>query len=161
MQIKYIFLLLLSGILLISCGEKKLQPSRELDVKMNNIVERYVKVILKVGKFDPDYVDAYYGPDKWKPDNSFQADSGSLKQLDAETNALLDSMDSLGKYNADEMQTLRFRFLYKQMLALKTKIFMLGGGRLSFDNETKALYDAEAPHFPEEHFQKIVSELDK
>ena len=162
MQIKYIFLLLLSGILLISCGEKnQLQPSRELDAKMNNIVERYVKVILKVGQFDPDYVDAYYGPDKWKPDNSFKADSGSLKYLDAETNALLDSMDSLGKYNADEIQTLRFRFLYKQMLALKTKIFMLQGGNLSFDNETKALYDAQAPHFTEEHFQIIIDELDK
>lgn len=162
MKIKYLSLFLLSGILLISCGGKnQKQPSRELDIKMNNITEKYVKVILKVGKFDPDYVDAYYGPDDWRPDSSFKADSVSLKLLDAETSTLLDSMDSLGKYNADEMQTLRFRFLYKQMLALKTKLFMLAGGSLSFDNETKALYDAEAPHFPEEHFQKIVSELDK
>ncbi len=162
MQIKYILLLLLSGILLISCGEKnREQPSRELDTKMNNIAERYVKVILKAGQFDPDYVDAYYGPDKWKPDSSFHADSVSLKQLDAETNALLDSMESLGKYNADELQTLRFGFLYKQMLALKTKIFMLEGGHLPFDQEAKALYDAQAPHFTEEHFQNIIDELDK
>ena len=80
-----------------------------------------------------DYVDAYYGPEEWKPDRSFRADSTNLKDLDRETDALLDSMDTLGKYNADEMQTLRFRFLYKQMLALKTKIFMLKGGDLPFD----------------------------
>ena len=91
----------------------------------------------------------------------FKADSSALKHLDAETDALLDSMESLGKYNADEMQTLRFRFLSKQLLALKTKIFMLQGGQLSFDQETKALYDAEAPHYDEQHFQKIINELDK
>ncbi len=162
MRRKYIFLFLLPVILLSSCGEKKVkQPSRELDTKMNNLAEQYVKLILKVGKFDPDYVDAYYGPKEWEPDSSFNADSTALKHLDAETDALLDSMEAFGKYNADEMQTLRFRFLSKQLLAVKTKIFMLEGGRLSFDQETKALYDAEAPHYSEEHFQKIIEELDK
>jgi hypothetical protein len=162
MQIKYIFLVLLSGILLFSCGEKNdKQPSRELDSKMNNIAERYVKVILKVGQFDPDYVDAYYGPDEWKPGSSFKADSISLKQINAETDSLLDSMESLGKYNADEMQTLRFRFLYKQLLAVKTKIFMLRGGLLPFDQEARALYDVQVPHYTKEHFQKILDELDK
>ena len=74
MQIKYIFLLLFSGILLISCGDRnEKQPSRELDTKMNNVAEKYVHVVLKIGKFDPDYVDAYYGPDEWKPDSSFQS----------------------------------------------------------------------------------------
>jgi len=160
MRIIYLFLLLVPGILLISCGEQQQQPSPELDKKMNTIAERYVKVILRIGKFDPDYVDAYYGPDEWKPDSSFHADQDDLKNLDTETDALLDSMDTLGKYNADEMQTQRFRFLYKQMLAAKTKIFMLKGGRLSFDNETKALYDAEAPHLSEDHFQNIINELD-
>lgn len=162
MQIKYIFLFLIPAIFLISCGDKnEKQPSRELDTKMNKISESYVKIILRVGRFDPDYVDAYYGPDEWKPDSTFQADSSALKHLDAETDALLDRMESLGKYNADELQTLRFRFLFKQMLALKTKIFMLKGGHLSFDQETKALYDAEAPHYTEEHFKKIIAELDK
>ena len=112
MQTKYILLLLLTGILLFSCNEKNIkQPSVELDTKMNNLAEQYVKLILKVGKFDPDYVDAYYGPEEWKPDSGFVADSSALKHLDAEADALMDSLESFGKYNADEMQTLRFRFL--------------------------------------------------
>ena len=162
MPVKNIFFVLLTALVLFSCGDKnEKQPSRELDTKMNSIAESYVKVILRVGKFDPDYVDAYYGPDEWKPDSTYSADSTALKHLDAETDALLDSMESLGQYNADEMQTLRFRFLFKQMLALKTKIFMLRGGDLPFDQETKALYDAEAPHHSEEYFRKIIDELDK
>ncbi len=159
---KNIFLILLTALFFISCVDKnEKQPSRELDSKMNKIAESYVKVILRVGKFDPDYVDAYYGPDEWKPDSTYNADSTALKHLNAETDSLLDSMESLGKYNADEMQTLRFRFLFKQTLALKTKIFMLQGGHLPFDQETKALYDAEAPQYSEEHFKKIIAELDK
>lgn len=160
MRLKYIFLFLITGILLISCGEKNdKQPSRELDAEMNNIAEKYVKVVLRIGKFDPDYVDAYFGPDEWKPGSSFKADSVSLKQLDAETDSLLNSMDALGKYNADEMQTLRFRFLYKQLLAVKAKIFMLDGGHLPFDQEAKVFYDVQPPHYTREHFQKILDEL--
>lgn len=162
MKIKIIFLLLLSVFLLSSCGKKNVkQPSRELDTKMNRLAEQYVKLILKLGQFDPDYVDAYYGPEEWKPAGTFTADTSALKHLDAETDALLDSLESFGKYNADEMQTLRFKFLSKQLLAVKTKIFMLEGGKLSFDQETKALYDAEAPYISEDHFQKIIKELDK
>ena len=162
MQLKYIFVFFLSGMLLNSCGEKSdKQPSRELDAKMNNIAEKYVKTVLRVGQFDPDYVDAYFGPEEWKPGESFKADSVSLKQLDAETNSLLDSMDSLGDYNADEMQTLRFRFLYKQLLAVKTKIFMLEGGHLPFDQEARALYDVTPAHYTREHFQKILDKLNK
>lgn len=162
MKIKYLYLFLLSVILLSSCGEKNVkQPSRELDTKMNQLAEQYVKLILKLGQFDPDYVDAYYGPEEWKPGSTFSADSTALKHLDAETDALLDSMEAFGKYDADEMQSLRFRFLAKELLAVKTKIYMLEGGKLSFDQESKALYDAEAPHITEDYFQKILNELDK
>jgi hypothetical protein len=51
--------------------------------------------------------------------------------------------------------------LYKQLLAVKAKIFMLGGGHLPFDQEAKVLYDVKVPHYTKEHFQKILDELDK
>src|SRR4026208_2416909 len=34
---------------------------------MNSIAERYVKLVLKVGQHDKDFVDAYYGDPAWKP----------------------------------------------------------------------------------------------
>ena len=33
---------------------------------MNDLAERYVKLVLALGQHDADYVDAYYGPAGWK-----------------------------------------------------------------------------------------------
>ena len=33
---------------------------------MNDVAERYVKLVLALGQHDADYVDAYYGPPEWK-----------------------------------------------------------------------------------------------
>ncbi|MEE2635997.1 MAG: hypothetical protein VYE68_02035, partial [Acidobacteriota bacterium] len=33
---------------------------------MNELAERYVKLVLAVGQHDTDYVDAYYGPAHWR-----------------------------------------------------------------------------------------------
>ncbi len=74
---------------------------------------------------------------------------------------MLDNLESLRNERASDIQVLRYKYLYKQLLAVKTKLFMIAGGNLSFDEETKALYDAEAPHYNNEYFQKILEQLDK
>ena len=54
---------------------------------------------------------------------------------------------------ADEMARLRLQYLQRQLSALSARVRMLNGERLSFDDESKALYDAVAPTHPESHFQ--------
>ena len=148
--------------ILISCSnENNVNKKSELENKMNNIAENYVKAVLKVGQYDPDYVDAYYGPDKWKPKESIKDSTAELENLNAEIDSLLNQMESLGKFKADEIETLRFQYLSKQLLAVKAKIFMLRGGTFSFDEESKALYDAVAPTHDVKYFDKILAELDK
>ncbi|MDP2364581.1 MAG: hypothetical protein Q8M94_12530, partial [Ignavibacteria bacterium] len=159
---KYILSFL--ALLMISCTEKKenIIPT-DLELKMNNIAEDYVKLVLNIGQYDADFVDAYYGPEDWrsglKTDLPF--DSIAYKSLSTQTDELLNELESLGEYKADELETLRFRYLYKQLLACKTKIFMLNGVLLPFDEETKALYDASAPTHNDEFFQSAITELDK
>ena len=85
----------------------------------------------------------------------------AYKELSSQTDELLNELESLSEYKADELETLRFRYLYKQLLACKTKIFMLNGVFLPFDEETKALYDASAPTHNDEFFQSAIAELDK
>jgi len=40
---------------------------KEGEMSMNPVAESYVKLVLKVGLYDPDYVDGYYGPEEWRP----------------------------------------------------------------------------------------------
>lgn len=129
---------------------------------MNRAAEQYVKLILNIGMIDPDYVDAYYGPAEWKPAPKPNASNDSIfiQRLYDDAGKLLDTLEALSSEQANELQTLRYRFLYKQILAAKTKVFTLAGGKLSFDEEAKALYDAEPPTRASSYFQRIINEID-
>jgi hypothetical protein len=125
---------------------------------MNAIAERYVKLVLALGQHDSDYVDAYYGPPEWKT----EADAGKvpLDELASRARSLLDTASAMPA-PAAEMEQLRLRYLGHQLSALAARIRMLKGDRLSFDDESRALYDAVAPTLPESHFQEILDELEK
>ncbi|MEO8233483.1 MAG: hypothetical protein ABI638_14465 [Ignavibacteriota bacterium] len=160
---KNYFLFLLT-FLMLACSDRK-EPiiQSDLELKMNSIAEDYVKLVLNIGQYDTDFVDAYYGPSNWRSNlkSDLKFDSTAYKTLSSKADELLNELESLGKYKATELETLRFRFLYKQLLACKTKIFMLNGVLLPFDEETKALYDASAPTYNDGYFQSAIKELDK
>lgn len=158
------YFLIIITFFLLACNEKKESIIQsDLELKMNSIAEDYVKLVLNIGQYDADYVDAYYGPSEWRSnlESDLKFDSTVFKELSAKTNNLLNELESLGEYKATELETLRFRYLYKQLLACKTKIYMLNGVLLPFDEETKALYDASAPTHSDEYFQSAIKELDK
>jgi len=163
MFIRTSIILLITAILFSSCSKKNSGYTNDkLDGSMNNISENYVKLVLKLGQLDKNYVDAYYGPKEWRPDDRLETKADSLNMLnscDAWADTLLNRLEELGKNKADEIQRLRYRFLYKQLLAVKAKIFMLKGGTFTFDEESKALYDAVSPEYPEEHYRKILGQL--
>ena len=50
------------------------------------------------------------------------------------------------------MLKLRREYLQKQISALAARVRMLKGEKLKFDDESRALYDAVAPTFPDSHF---------
>jgi len=158
-----IFLLVIIVLLTISCGDKKEQKQQsDLELKMNSIAEGYVKLVLEVGKYDANYVDAYYGPKEWKPaEENLQIDSTANAKLISKADSLLNELELLSEYKATELETLRYRYLYKQLFAVKTKIIILNGSVLPFDLESRALYDVSPPEVKEEDLQKVIDELDK
>ena len=159
-----VLLMIIIGLAFISCSEKKetITPT-DFELKMNSIAEYYVKLVLNIGQYDADFVDAYYGPKEWRDSliSNLVFDSSAYKSLSTSTDNLLNELESLNEYKATELETLRYRYLYKQLLACKTKIFMLNGLLLPFDVETKALYDASAPTHNDEYFQSAIKELEK
>ncbi len=154
---------MITVLLTISCTEKKEQKQQsDLELKMNNIAEGYVKLVLEVGKYDANFVDAYYGPKEWKPkEENLQFDSTAYDKLIYPADSLLNELELLSEYSATELETLRYRYLYKQLFAVKTKIIILNGSILPFDLESRALYDVSPPEIIEEDLQKTLDELDK
>jgi hypothetical protein len=116
-----------------------------------------VKLVLAVGQHDADYVDAYYGPPEWKPAATDKQPLDRLTARAAELAAALGNEPA----PSDEMGQLRRRYLERQLASLSARLRMLKGERLSFDEESKALYDAVAPTLPESHFQQILSKLEQ
>jgi hypothetical protein len=149
------------GCALVTLGVPRAQettrPLKGKPAAMNAIAERYVKLVLALGQHDADYVDAYYGPAEWKK----EAESAKvpLDELAARARTLLDAIANV-PVPASGMDQLRMRYLERQLSAVAARIRMLKGERLSFDEESRALYDAVAPTLPETHFQKILDELD-
>ncbi len=125
---------------------------------LDGAAERYVKLVLALGQHDADYVDAYYGPAEWKQEAD--AKKAGLDQIAATAGEIAAALAQQPQ-PADEVGRLRLQYLRRQMAALSARVRMLKGDRLSFDDESKALYDAVAPTLPESHFQAILDRLDK
>ncbi|MCU1381626.1 MAG: hypothetical protein JWL71_323 [Acidobacteria bacterium] len=127
---------------------------------MDTIAERYVKLVLALGQHDPDYVDAFYGPTEWKTEAATR--KLPLREIDASAQRLIADMPPLSDADRrDEITALRHGYLTRQLEALRTRVRMLEGATLTFDQESEALYDAVAPVHPDSYFADMLTELDR
>ena len=126
--------------------------------QMAKIAREYVRLVLALGQHDKDYVDAYYGPDEIKK----EAERAALT-LDAIGAGVSSLAAQVGRVppGPDEIGRLRHQYLEKQLSAMSARVRMLKGERLSFDDESRALYDAVAPTYPDAHFQEVLDRLEK
>src|SRR5687768_8723992 len=124
--------------------------------------ERYVKLVLALGQHDADYVDAYYGPPEWRKESETQ--KVSLADIDQRANALETTVAGttlpVVKGDDAELWRLRKQYLTRQLQALRARVSMLQGQRLTFDQESLALYDAVAPRQTEAHFKTTLAKLE-
>ncbi len=133
-------------------------PAPTLEAAMNAIAEAYVKLVLELGERDANYVDAYYGPREWRDEAA--ARGRSLAELRGEAHALVARLDAQDVSAAEEIVGLRRSYLRRQLEALASRTEMLEGKQLAFDEESRALYDAVAPHHRAADFEAILAELD-
>ena len=124
---------------------------------MNRIAESYVKLVLAVGQHDADYVDAFYGPPEWR--TAAEQAKRPLSEIRDEATSLIAEIEAQPPAGGDELVRLRHQYLARQLQSLLARVNMLSGTRLTFDEESKALYDAVAPTHGAEHFQAILDQL--
>jgi hypothetical protein len=129
---------------------------------MRAVAERYVKLVLAVGQHDGDFVDAFYGPPDWR--KAAEAAKTPLPELDRQAAALeaeAAAAPAAPAAAADkELWALRRQYLSRQLSAIRTKVAMLQGKRLTFDEESRALYDAVAPTHTEAEFEAVLKQID-
>ena len=134
------------------------RPAGTVDVTMNDLANRYVALVLGVGVHDPDYVDAYYGPAEVRTE--VERRKLSLADLRTEAVAVIDVLKHR-PLPADETDALRQQYVTRQTEALLARIDMLQGRKMTFDEESRALYDAVSPPASEETFRPMIAELDR
>jgi hypothetical protein len=143
----------------IGCTKEEAEPSPSVEGEpsLNAVAEAYVKLGLAVGNHDPDYVDAYLGPPEWREE--VKRAKPSLSKIRSRAVQLMGALDGGLPSDADEMVHLRHRALRKQIESLATRVEMLEGRQLSFDEESRGLYDAVAPVKNDAQFQALLDEL--
>lgn len=150
------FIILSIAAIFLSCS------SNNYNEKLNEIAESYVKLVLEVGQYDAYFVDAYYGPEEWKPEplqdeNAKIPEDRMLRDIDL----LNIQLNKIRFDELDENLKLRHTYLLKQLKAVKGRVEMLDGKKFTFDEETAALYDVITPDYKIDHFDELIKELDK
>lgn len=132
-------------------------PSRPA-MTLNQIAERYVRLVLAVGQHDAGFVDAYYGDPSWQPAGAPRP----LADLAADAAALRAALGAIAPQPGDDpLVPLRHTYLDKQLAAVEARLAMLTGTRLSFDEEAARLYDAALPPIAEADFQPALEDLNR
>jgi len=124
---------------------------------MNRLADVYIRLVLSVGQHDGDYVDAYYGPAEIKA--RAEEEKLPLDRIRSRAQGALGELKTLNNSRMDDMVRLRHEYLVGQLQALIARVDMLGGRKMTFDEESLALYDAVAPTHGEDHFREIVERL--
>lgn len=150
---KNLALVLIATLLLSACNKTPEKP------KMDHLAEEYVRLVLEIGQYDDDFVDAYYGPEEWKPKGE-KAEELPAKNLINRAGELLKKAGEVDTGGFSELEKARYRMFKKQLVAVETKLQMMAGKSFDFDKEAKLLYDAEPPHYSQAHFDSLLTALD-
>jgi hypothetical protein len=148
------FCLLLAALLvpLVAVSAARVEAPTTLDA----LAERYVRLVLEIGEHDPDFVDAYYGPPRWREEA--RARKRSLDALDVEAGAIASQLER--ERAADPLSELRRRSLLEQLASIRGRLALLSGQKLSFDDEARRIYGVSPPRHDDTYYRAVARELD-
>jgi hypothetical protein len=147
------------GSTLLGCQASEEPEIDMADANMDTIAESFVQLALAVGRHDSDYVDSYFGPSEWK--TLVEEEALELADIRLGAKELLHDLETLAPDSDDPLDARRRVALGKTLISLIAKVDLLSGVRMSFDDESKALYDVVAPTYSAEHFQEILDRLEE
>lgn len=126
------------------------RPSDSLDAAARD----YVQLQLAIGEKEDGYIDAYYGPEALRADGKAIAAREGLPQLRVRVEALA---RRVGALQASEPR--RARFLLAQLTAADTRLRMLGGEKLPFEEEALGLFGVRPQLQPLATFDPVLARI--
>ncbi|HEY3385051.1 MAG TPA: hypothetical protein VGK46_01000 [Saprospiraceae bacterium] len=127
---------------------------------LNHLAEQYVRLALVIGQYDEPFVDAYYGPDSLKPITPKTAVFPKDSILN-EVRLLKAKVDQIALTDSTAADGQRAGWIADQLISFDRRIRIFSGEFVSFDEESRDLFGTSAPVFNEEHYKRLVAELDK
>ncbi len=119
--------------------------------------ERFVKLGLEQGEYDPDYVDAYLGPNEWA--DAAKENLRSKNDLAEAIATLLSDLKEISPTDSESI--IRHRALLRNVRAMDTRIRMARGETFSFAEEARLIYDATLPDYEFSEFDRALEEIAK
>lgn len=126
---------------------------------IDDVAEAYVKLCLQIGQYDDSFVDAYYGPKKWEPQEKAQ-EVFPYEELKWKTNNLLHKIDRIDPQTCKKELKLRRNFLIKQLKSVATRLDIMSGKQLPFDLEAQKLYDIVPPNELLSNFDPLIDSIE-
>lgn len=154
-------MMLIVWLVLVTVASPSVGAAMAAATDVNDVAEAYVKLVLEVGLYDADYVDAYFGPPAWRPSEERRQAEFPAEALRARADLLLDRIGRIDANAFEPPERQRLACLDAQLSSVRAKINLLAGVPMSFDEESRALYGVVAPAYDAEHFQAILDRLDK
>jgi hypothetical protein len=151
-------------ITLFSCGGEAPKkdtppPAKPRHIKtIDFIAGSFIKLCFQLARHDPSYVDAYFGPEELK--NAAEADEKTLAQIRKSLFILLEELGKVTVPGSDRDSGARRKYLLRMLQAMESRLHFLEGAEITFDQESKGIYDAVSPSFPPEHYEAILTQLD-
>ncbi|CAA9531663.1 MAG: FIG00482145: hypothetical protein [uncultured Sphingomonas sp.] len=128
------------------------RPTDTLDLAARD----YVRLQLAIGEKEEGYIDAFYGPDVLKTEAKALAARSSLPELRARVAALTARVTAL-----QSVEPRRAAFLQAQLTAADTRLRMLGGEKLSFEDEALGLFGVRPELKPLSAYDPVLARIDR
>jgi hypothetical protein len=132
------------------------------DAPVDSLAEEYVKLVLRVGRYVPNYVDAYIGPVELKEAAAREeVEKGfPYQRLCFDAEQMLTRISEQGAKNNSETDKQRLVFMGGQINALRGVLDMHRSKSMSFDQEVTTIYGVQAPRHDSVYYDNQLIQLD-
>ncbi|WP_422360166.1 hypothetical protein [Reichenbachiella sp.] len=143
------------GTLLAAC-----EPTQKKK-NLNDLAIDYVRLGLEIGKYDPVFVDAYYGPDSLAYTGEVM-DSFPKETFRKRVAALKAELELIANEpTATKDEVMRANWISSQLIAFDRRIRIFAEDYGTFDEEAEELFGVKIPTYDSTHFINLIEKLDR